>query len=81
MTGLFYPPMVIVEGGVLLLQGLGVAQNTAPNRHLALVGLLAVLGVLMPYLWAAQSLGTGLNSPARANVGRTSTSGTQCLFL
>ncbi len=52
-TGLFYPPMVIIEGGVLLLRGLGIAQNTAPKRELALLGLMAVGVVLLPYLLAA----------------------------
>lgn len=53
VTGWFYPPMVIVEGGVLLLQGLGIPQATGRNRTLAWVGLMAVGGVLLPYLLAA----------------------------
>ncbi len=56
-TGLFYPPMVIVEGGVLLLQGLGIPQGTGRNRQLAWVGLIAVGGVLLPYLLAANPWG------------------------
>ncbi len=80
VTGLFYPQLVLIQGGVLLLQGLGIAQTTAPKRPLVLLGLMTVVLVLSPYLLSSNPWGPVLTREQGLSLAELAPRGRSAFF-